>query len=246
MFLGSKNKTRVGFKMLKRVLFMLMTLFVCTLGSVAMGDDATLFKINGTEIQKPYSCTFNILDTYGDEDILMTPIFRKNCDIGYYNSSNEQCDVVSKYCDPGNYLDLTTGTPVCTPCPAGYWCPSRYLSVETINESADVCGDGANVAEGGKTETNANYKWENGQCIDKATNEVVNGINSESECGYTSVGKCKCPGETTTSADRKETSGLRSTSISACLYYDLKPGQQLKRTEDTEHNYKIQTKLFQI
>ncbi len=225
--------------MLKRILLFMITLFAFAMpGAKVMAEEYeyTLFQeIDGELVAIGESSCDALYDLFGGANIKMTPVYRKICDTGYYNVDDDNCAIISKNCDPGEYLDLSGSEPRCKECPVGYWCPSRYLSVQTVNDT--VCGGVNNVAEGGMTEENKNYKWRNNQCIDSETNQVVVGITSESECGFTSIGKCKCPGDTTTRATRQAGFGLHSTSIDACAYYDLGPGKQLKRSVDTEHNY---------
>ena len=229
---------------------MMISVFSLMLNSAVMAEeyDYTVFRdVDGVPVavDNPQSCS-TLFDIGQGEDITMTPVYRRVCETGYYDkgglvslediSSNpDTCVLIAKNCDPGEYLDFSGNEPICKECPVGYWCPSRYLSVQTVNDT--VCGGVNNVAEGGMTEENKNYKWKNNQCIDSETNQVVVGVTSESECGFTSIGKCKCPGDTTTRATKQEGFGLHSTSIDACAYYDLEPGEQLKRSVDTEHNY---------
>ena len=216
---------------------MMITVFSLMLNSAVMAEeyDYTVFRdVDGVPVavDNPQSCS-TFFDLFDGAAITMTPIYRKICKTGEYNIDNDNCGVIARRCDPGKYLDLSGDEPACRECPVGYWCPETYLSVSFSNEA--MCGAN-NIAEDGMTEENKNYKWKNNKCIDSNGNTVA-GINSESECGFTSIGKCKCPGETTTRANKKEGFGLNSTSIGACAYYDLEPGQQLKRSEDTEHNY---------
>ena len=236
--------------MLKRILFMMITVFSLMLNSAVMAEeyDYTVFRdVDGVPVavDNPQSCS-TFFDMGQGADITMTPMFRRVCETGYYDrgglvsladieNNSDTCALIAKSCYPGEYLDFSGNEPVCKACPVGYWCPSRYLSVETPNESNEVCGN--NVAEDGMTEENKSYKWKNNKCIDSETNQEVPGINSESACGFKSIGKCKCPGDTTTRATKQEGFGLHSTSIDACAYYDLGPGEQLKRSVDTEHNY---------
>ena len=141
-------------------------MFAVITNTVAVGYEYKLFVADENnepiELDKPYSCINEILQTYGDKTVLMTPVFQKICNYGERNETNEQCVIIQENCNPGYYLDLSQSQPTCKPCEAGYWCPERHLSVQTNNET--VCGGIENIAENGKTEATRQYKWKNAGC----------------------------------------------------------------------------------
>ena len=156
--------------MFRRILFLMMTLFVCTVGAVAVGDDATLFRTDGTEIQKPYSCVSDILGSSGNKTVLMTPIFKYSCGAGLVtNATNDGCDYVEYFAHPGYYVDMENPD-MRKDCPFGFWCPgseNNYLPIDNENDCNAV--------------TTAGLEWHDSACFIKDTAVTVN-INSQEQC----------------------------------------------------------------
>lgn len=230
-----------------------MTLFVCTVGTVAGGENYTLFNSAGDVITNP-SCVYDVLGTYGDETVLMTPIYEYNCASGLTpNAENNGCD--AKQYEPyvGYYIDLTTGNSV--GCPVGYYCPGSGYVVSGINNQTNC--NNAN---------DAGLEWKNNKCYIKDTDITVH-VTSESLCNDTSkvrfewisgeckfflsqnvnnnqyicdeggtvdtqdgkaIGLCKCPEGTTTTDDTSYGKGKNASDVAQCLFYTCNPGEKLK------------------
>lgn len=164
--------------MFKRMLFLIMTLFVCTVGAVAVGEDFTLFRKdvggNLVPIEKPYSCIEEILGTYGADDILMTPVYQYNCATGFVtNETNDGCDYVEYFAHPGYYINMESPN-TRNDCPLGFWCPGSENNYLPIDNESDC-----NAVE------TAGLEWHNNACFIKNTSVTVN-INSEEQCNNAS------------------------------------------------------------
>ena len=159
--------------MYKKLIGFLTVLFLAF--TINAGADDTLYEVGHTYAG---ACVVDVLGSLGlnsEDPVIMTPIYQKNCNVGYYNDTLDSCAVVGQRCDPGFYLDLSTGTPKCEPCEADFWCPLTYMSVETPNVS--VCG--------------ADY-------VDDDAFDEDNKPNG-------TIGRCKCPAGTTAAANENMT-----------------------------------------
>ena len=215
--------------MYKKLIGFLTVLFLAF--TINAGADDALYEVGHTYAG---ACVVDVLGSLGlnsENPVVMTPIYQKNCTIGYYNDTLDSCALVSQRCAQGFYLNLSTGTPQCAPCEDGYWCPGGLLTVESVNTGEYLCNGVENVADGGKKDN----RWEDNKCY-SYDNQVLEDITTEQDCvSYTTVGRCKCPNGLKTGANAN--AGQWAASITDCKYYVLDPGQKLARSGNSTDGY---------
>ncbi len=214
--------------MYKKMIGFLVVLFLAFTVNVVHADT---YYLDGTTYTGACSGDAFLDSIANDVPVLMTPVYKLNCNVGYQNDALDSCALVSQRCAQGFYLNLSTGTPQCAPCEDGYWCPGGLLTVESVNTGEYLCDGIENVAENGKKDN----RWEDNKCYNY-DNQVLENITTEQDCvSYTTIGRCKCPNGLKTGANAN--AGQWAASITDCKYYVLDPGQKLTRTGNSTDGY---------
>lgn len=179
--------------MLKRILFMMITLFTLTAVNAGAEEyEYTLFREDPNThelvaIDRPYDCG-TIYDLFGTGPVEMTPLFEYICAIGMViNATNDGCEYSEFFAYPGYYVDMEHPSER-NDCPLGFYCPGSKNHNLSIGNEVDC--DAATVN---------GLEWKNDKCVIKDTSVNV-GIDSEEQCNNASGikfkwsnGKCNVP-----------------------------------------------------
>ena len=159
-------------------------------------------KILTQEPGNSYSCVAEWFAGATSGTVNMTPVFEDNCGIGLHAEEDNPNCVETQYAKPhaGYYIDLRTGNEV--ECDFGYYCPGALSSNAQITrtDNEGICGNEANIAENGWSNTNQNG---------------------------TTLGRCKCPTGTTTGAKNINGLGMGAVTAAYCSWHICQPGEKL-------------------